>query len=37
VLVGSDKTDDSSGWFERNIPPAGDLHDEHPQNLKERR
>lgn len=29
VLVGGDKTDDWSGWYERNIPVADDLYDEH--------
>jgi hypothetical protein len=37
VLLGGDKTDDWSGWYERNIPTADDLYDEHLQNLKERR
>jgi hypothetical protein len=37
VLLGGDKADDWSGWYERNISTADDLYDEHLQNLKERR
>ena len=29
VLVGGDKRDDWTGWYERNIPLADDLYDEH--------
>jgi hypothetical protein len=29
VLVGGDKRDDRSGWYERNVPLADDLFDEH--------
>jgi hypothetical protein len=29
VLLGGDKTDDWTGWYERNIPIADDLYDEH--------
>ena len=29
VLVGGDKRDDWSGWYERNIPLADDLFDAH--------
>ncbi|MFL5816908.1 MAG: type II toxin-antitoxin system RelE/ParE family toxin [Conexibacter sp.] len=29
VLVGGDKRDDWSGWYDRNIPLADDLYDEH--------
>jgi hypothetical protein len=29
VLLGGDKRDDWTGWYERNIPIADDLYDEH--------
>jgi hypothetical protein len=29
VLLGGDKRDDWAGWYERNIPLADDLYDEH--------
>lgn len=29
VLLGGDKTGDWTGWYERNIPLADDLYDEH--------
>jgi hypothetical protein len=29
VLLGGDKTDDWTGWYERNIPIADDLYDQH--------
>jgi hypothetical protein len=29
VLLGGDKTDDRTGWYERNIPIADDLYNEH--------
>lgn len=29
VLLGGDKTDDWSGWYERNVPLADDLYDEY--------
>lgn len=29
VLLGGDKTDDWTGWYERNIPLADDLYDQH--------
>jgi hypothetical protein len=29
VLVGGDKRDDWTGWYERNIPLADELYDEH--------
>ena len=32
VLLGGDKRDDWSGWYERNIPIADDLYDEHLRN-----
>ncbi|MDQ3676004.1 MAG: type II toxin-antitoxin system RelE/ParE family toxin [Actinomycetota bacterium] len=31
VLVGGDKTGDWSGWYERNIPIADQLYDDHLQ------
>lgn len=33
VLLGGDKTDDWTGWYERNIPLADDFYDQY---LKER-
>lgn len=33
VLVGGDKRDDWTGWYERNIPLADDLYDEHLREL----
>jgi len=33
VLLGGDKRDDWTGWYERNIPIADDLYDEHLSNL----
>lgn len=35
VLVGSDKRDDWTGWYERNIPLADDLLDAHLDSLRE--
>jgi hypothetical protein len=35
VLLGGDKRDEWSGWYERNIPIADDLYDEHLRNLDE--
>jgi hypothetical protein len=29
VLVGGDKRDDWTGWYERNIPIADDVYDQH--------
>lgn len=29
VLLGGDKTDDWTGWYERNVPLADDLYDQH--------
>lgn len=29
VLLGGDKTDDWTGWYERNVPVADDLYDQH--------
>jgi hypothetical protein len=29
VLLGGDKTDDWTGWYEQNIPIADDLYDKH--------
>lgn len=29
VLLGGDKTGDWQGWYERNVPAADDLYDEH--------
>jgi hypothetical protein len=29
VVLGGDKRDDCTGWYERNISLADDLHDEH--------
>ena len=33
VLLGGDKRGDWGGWYERNIPIADDLYDEHLRNL----
>jgi hypothetical protein len=33
VLLGGDKRGDWTGWYERNIPIADDLYDEHLRNL----
>jgi len=35
VLVGGDKRDDWTGWYERNIPLADDLLDTHLDSLRE--
>ena len=35
VLLGGDKTDDWSGWYERNVPIADDLYDDYLTYLKE--
>jgi hypothetical protein len=35
VLVGGDKRDDWTGWYERNIPLADDLLDAHLATLRE--
>jgi len=35
VLVGGDKRDDWTGWYERNIPLADDLLDAHLDSLRE--
>ena len=35
VLVGGDKRDDWTGWYERNIPLADDLLDAHLNSLQE--
>lgn len=35
VLVGGDKRDDRTGWYERNIPLADDLLDAHLRSLRE--
>jgi hypothetical protein len=35
VLLGGDKTDDWSGWYEQNIPAADDLYDEYLRDLEE--
>lgn len=35
VLVGGDKRDDWTGWYERNIPLADDLLDTHLESLRE--
>jgi hypothetical protein len=32
VLLGGDKTDDSTEWYERNISIADDLYDDHLRN-----
>ncbi len=37
VLVGGDKRNDWSGWYERNIPLADDLLDAHLASLREER
>jgi hypothetical protein len=34
VLLGGDKTDDWTGWYERNIPIADDLYDEYIAELR---
>jgi hypothetical protein len=33
VLLGGDKRGDWTGWYERNVPIADDLYDEHLRNL----
>ncbi len=33
VLLGGDKTDDWTGWYERNIPLADAIYDEHLKQL----
>jgi hypothetical protein len=33
VLLGGDKTNDWSGWYERNVPLADDFYDEHLRSL----
>ena len=33
MLIGGDKRGDWTGWYERNIPIADDLYDEHLRNL----
>jgi hypothetical protein len=33
VLLGGDKTNDWSGWYERNVPLADDIYDEHLRSL----
>ena len=35
VLLGGDKRGDCSGWYERTIPIADDLYDEHLRNLND--
>ena len=35
VLVGGDKRDDWTGWYERNIPLADDMLDAHLDSLRE--
>ena len=35
VLLGGDKRGDWTGWYERNIPIADDLYDEHLRTLEE--
>ena len=35
LLVGGDKSDDWSGWYQKNIPVAHDRFDEHQERLKE--
>ena len=37
LLVGGDKSDDWSGWYEKNIPTADDRFDDHQANLKAKR
>ena len=34
VLLGGDKTDDWSGWYERNVPLADDLYDEYLDEIR---
>jgi len=34
VLLGGDKTNDWTGWYERNIPLADAIYDEHLKQLK---
>src|SRR4051812_8756296 len=34
LLLGGDKTDDWTGWYERNIPIADRLYDEHLSELR---
>jgi hypothetical protein len=35
ILLGGDKTNDWSGWYERNIPLADDLYDQYLRELRE--
>lgn len=35
ILVGGDKRGDWTGWYERNIPVADDLYDQHLEHLRE--
>jgi len=37
LLIGGDKSDDWSGWYEKNIPIADDRFDEHQAKLKAKR
>lgn len=37
LLVGGDKSDDWSGWYEKNIPIADHRFDEHQERLKAKR
>ena len=37
LLVGGDKSDDWSGWYEKNIPIADDRFDEHQKRLEAKR
>jgi hypothetical protein len=34
VLLRSDKTNDWSGWYERNVPLADAIYDEHLEQLE---
>jgi hypothetical protein len=34
LLVGGDKTNDWEGWYDRNIPVADRLYDDHLKNLE---
>ena len=34
LLIGGDKTNDCTGWYQRMIPVADRLYDEHLENLK---
>lgn len=36
VLLGGDKRDDWTGWYERNIPLADDLYDDYLAHLREK-